>query len=99
MLYEVITVLIRKQREPEFYESKIRETIQQVDRLDALLEQLLHLTRVDSMNAVAKKESINLFQICSSSSKKWKQIADEKNIIIQIHVITSYSIHYTKLYE
>jgi len=81
-----LEVLIRKQREPEFYESKIRETIQQVDRLDALLEQLLHLTRVDSMNAVAKKESINLFQICSSSSKKWKQIADEKNITIQIQI-------------
>ncbi|MDP2058995.1 MAG: histidine kinase dimerization/phospho-acceptor domain-containing protein, partial [Flavobacteriaceae bacterium] len=43
-----LEVLIRKQREPIVYEEKISTIINQVDRLDVLLDQLLQLTRIES---------------------------------------------------
>lgn len=81
-----LEVLIRRQREPAFYEAKIKDTIHLVDRLDILLEQLLHLARIDSYTAIAKKESIKLFELCASVLKKWKQIAAEKNIYITMQI-------------
>jgi signal transduction histidine kinase len=40
-------VLLRKKREPEQYEDKIKEVITQTDRLNQLLDQLLQLARLE----------------------------------------------------
>ncbi len=81
-----LEVLIRKQREPEFYEDKIRDIINQVDRLDTLLDQLLHLARIESGVIFANKESILLLPFLTELTKKWIPVADLKNI--KIHVET-----------
>lgn len=80
-----LEVLIRKQREPEFYEDKIRDIINQVDRVDKLLDQLLHLSRIESGVIFANKESIQLLSITTSLNKKWMSIAELKNNI-KIHL-------------
>jgi signal transduction histidine kinase len=81
-----LEVLIRKQREPDFYKEKITGVIQQVDRLDRLLEQLLQLARIDSSYAVVKHESINLDQIIDMVKTKWAAAAAERNINLHMHI-------------
>ncbi len=78
-----LEVLIRRKRNTEIYEEKISGIIQMVDRLDALLEQLLHLARIDSGKIVARKEPVYLFPVVSATRQKWIAKASGKNIIIQ----------------
>ena len=77
-----LEVLIRRQREPQVYEEKISGVINQVDRLNVLLEQLLQLARIDSSNIIAKNETIPLSQLISVLHGKWKSKAEERGITL-----------------
>ncbi|WP_338356070.1 HAMP domain-containing sensor histidine kinase [Yeosuana marina] len=81
-----LEVLIRKQRDPEFYEDKIRDIINQVDRVDMLLDQLLHLARIESGVIFANKESIELLPFIMPLSEKWIRVADVNNIKIRVDI-------------
>jgi signal transduction histidine kinase len=81
-----LEVLIRRKRTPEVYEEKITGIIQLVDRLDVLLEQLLHLARLDSGKSVLRNESVYLLPIVSSVQQKWKKQATNKNITFRINL-------------
>lgn len=80
-----LEVLIRKQREPHVYEEKIAGTIKEVDRLDALLDQLLQLARIDA-GIAARNETICLAELVSLSEEKWERQAAEKGINLQITI-------------
>ncbi|MBW8325378.1 MAG: HAMP domain-containing histidine kinase [Prolixibacteraceae bacterium] len=80
-----LEVLIRKQREPHVYEEKIAGTIKEVDRLDALLDQLLQLARIDA-GIAARNETICLAELVSLSGEKWERQAAEKGINLQITI-------------
>ena len=56
-----LEVLLRKKREPEQYEEKIRDVIIQADRLNHLLDQLLHLARLESGNIKTAPVDLNNF--------------------------------------
>ena len=77
-----LEVLIRRKRTTEVYEEKITGIIQLVDRLDALLEQLLQLARVDSAKTITTNKSVNLYPVVSSVQQKWEKQAADKNITI-----------------
>lgn len=81
-----LEVLLRKQREPKFYEEKISGVIKEVDRLDALLEQLLQLARIESNKAVARNESVRLAELLNISADKCSQLASSKKITIILNV-------------
>ncbi|HKI88127.1 MAG TPA: HAMP domain-containing sensor histidine kinase [Draconibacterium sp.] len=81
-----LEVLIRRKRSPEVYEQKISGIIDLVDRLDALLEQLLHLARIDSGKTIARSEQVSLLPIVSGIQQKWEVRAAEKNVEIQSHI-------------
>lgn len=81
-----LEVLIRRKRTHEVYEEKISGIIELVDRLDALLEKLLHLARIDSGKIVARSEAVHLSSIVSAIQQKWETRAAEKNITIQQHL-------------
>jgi two-component system heavy metal sensor histidine kinase CusS len=69
-----LEVLLRKKREPDQYEEKIKEVIVQTDRLNQLLDQLLQLARLESGGI--KKELVYLNNQVNESVKKYqKQIA------------------------
>lgn len=80
-----LEVLIRKQREPHVYEDKIAGTIKEVDRLDALLDQLLQLARIDA-GIAARNETICLAELVSLSGEKWERQAAEKEINLQLTI-------------
>ncbi len=81
-----LEVLIRRKRNPELYEEKISGIIQMVDRLDALLEQLLHLARIDSGKTSTRIESIYLLPIVSAVQQKWEIHLVYKNITFHTHI-------------
>jgi signal transduction histidine kinase len=81
-----LEVLIRRRRTPEVYEEKISGIIQLVDRLDVLLEQLLHLARIDSGKTMAHIESIYLLPIASVVRQKWETHAVFKNITFHTNI-------------
>ncbi len=78
-----LEVLIRRKRTPDVYEEKITVIIQLVDRLDALLEQLLHLARVDSIKTIALNESIDLYPIVRGIQQKWEKQAADKSMTVK----------------
>lgn len=93
-----LEVLIRKQREPQFYEDKIRDIINQVDRVDMLLGQLLQLARIESGVTFANKESIQLFPFIMPLSEKWIHVADIKSIKIHIEIPKEATISGDKIF-
>jgi two-component system, OmpR family, heavy metal sensor histidine kinase CusS len=93
-----LEVLIRKQRDPEFYEDKIRDIINQVDRVDKLLDQLLHLARIESGVIFANKESIQLLPLITLLNEKWIPIADLKSIKIHVEIPNEATIFGDKMF-
>lgn len=80
-----LEVLIRKQREPHVYEEKIAGTIKEVDRLDALLDQLLQLARIDA-GIAARNETICLSELVLFLGEKWERQAAGKGINLQLTI-------------
>lgn len=86
-----LEVLLRKKRDPEQYEEKIKEVITQTDRLNLLLDQLLQLARLESGSV--KKERIYLHKILKETELKFRKQIQEKGITISSAVAESVSIH------
>jgi len=77
-----LEILLRKRREPEQYEEKIKDAIGQTDRLNLLLEQLLQLARMESRSV--KKEIISLRLLVKETGKKCEQQLAEKGLQLLI---------------
>ncbi|MDE3184199.1 MAG: HAMP domain-containing protein [Bacteroidota bacterium] len=77
-----LEILLRKKKEPEQYEEKIKEAIGQTDRLNYLLEQLLQLARMESGSI--KKEIISLHLLVSETAKKWEKQMAEREVCLKI---------------
>lgn len=86
-----LEVLLRKKREPEQYEEKIKEVIVQTDRLNQLLDQLLQLARVESGSV--KKETIYLHKILKEAELKFDKQIQEKAMLVTSSIAESASIH------
>ncbi|MFA5419210.1 MAG: HAMP domain-containing sensor histidine kinase [Bacteroidales bacterium] len=81
-----LEVLIRRKREPIMYEEKITNVIEQVDRLDNLLEQLLQLARVDSGSKPVCCSELDLVNLIISRRSMWAHEALSRKIIIHINL-------------
>jgi signal transduction histidine kinase len=93
-----LEVLIRRKRTPEVYEEKISGIIEMVDRLDLLLEQLLHLARIDSGKTMARDESIPLLPVVLTVQQKWETLAVYKNITFHTNVSTDTMVRGDKFF-
>ncbi|MBK9105199.1 MAG: HAMP domain-containing histidine kinase [Saprospiraceae bacterium] len=93
-----LEVLIRKPREQKVYEEKIAGIIQQVDRLDYLLDQLLQLARIESGTTAAKRENISLRKAIDLLAEKWREAASEKQIALSIEVSEHVTVAGDRLY-
>ncbi len=86
-----LEVLLRKKREPEQYEEKIKEVINQTDRLNQLLDQLLQLARFESVSV--KKERIYLHKILKEAELKFEKQIQQKRMLVSTSIAESISIH------
>lgn len=80
----ILEILLRKQREPEHYQAKIKEVIGQTDRLNQLLDQLLQLARLES--STVKKETVDLNKLLEETILKWDKHLSEKNIDVHLSI-------------
>lgn len=79
-----LEVLLRKRREPEQYEERIQEVINQTDRLNQLIDQLLQLARLESGSI--KKEMINIEKLAEETITKYDKQIVEKDIRVKIAI-------------
>lgn len=85
-----LEVLLRKKREPEQYEEKIREAIGQTDRLNQLLDQLLQLARLES--GAVKNDTVYLHPILKAAEVKFYRQIQEKAMRVSSAVTESVSV-------
>ncbi len=93
-----LEVLIRKPRTQEVYEDKIADSIIQVDRLTSLLDQLLHIARLDMRETNVKKETVELAEIATTVLSIMREPAECKSITIESHIPALTQVMSDKLY-
>ena len=93
-----LEVLIRKQREPAAYQEKISGIIQQVDRLDRLLDQLLELARIESGITKPRHERVALAELVSGLTAKWKDAVEGRGITLLTRIPSEVTVTCDKLF-
>jgi signal transduction histidine kinase len=79
-----LEILVRKKREPDHYEEKIKQVIVQTDRLNQLLDQLLFLARAESGSMVTQNEPVSILRLIEEASRKCQKNMDEKGIALHL---------------
>lgn len=77
-----LEVLIRKPRNNEEYQEKINYCITEVNRLNAIVDQLLLLARYENNNQSLKIENISLNSIIIETLSSYSTLIEDKNIQI-----------------
>jgi signal transduction histidine kinase len=77
-----LEVLIRKPRDTEEYKEKIMYCINEVDRLNNLVDQLLLLARFENQKIAAKKEMIALNEVIMESLERFSSKIESSAITI-----------------
>ncbi len=81
-----LEVLLRKRRAPEQYEQKIDQVLQETDRLNKLLEQLLQLSRLEAGNIQPNQEAIELNPFLHAYLEKWEVLLNGKNLHVKTEI-------------
>lgn len=71
----ILEVLIRKPRQTEQYEAKIKLAIQEVNRLQTITDQLLQIAKVENTQISIRKKSLHLHPFLLSLQEKARQSA------------------------
>ena len=78
-------VLIRKPRNEEEYKDKIRSCIDEVDRLNKMVDQLLLLARFENQKSNNKKESVYLNALVLDTLSRYSEKMEAKKISVSTH--------------
>lgn len=78
-------VLIRKPRNEEEYKDKIRFCINEVDRLNKMVDQLLLLARFENQKSNSKKESVYLNALVLDTLSRYSDKIESKKISVITH--------------
>ena len=82
-----LEVLIRKPRNNEEYQEKINYCITEVNRLNAIVDQLLLLARYENNDQTLKIENISLNSIITETLSSYSTIIEDKNIQINAQLL------------
>jgi signal transduction histidine kinase len=88
-----LEVLVRKPREKQEYEEKINFCIEEVNRLNNLVDQLLLLARFENQNQNIKNENVYLNAMVLDCLSRYSQIINDKNLVIKYSFAGEYYIH------
>ncbi len=86
VLKGTLEVTLRRIRTPEEYQEKIKISIQEIDRLSVLADQLLLLARFDSETSAIRREKVSLFPLVDNTLKRYQSIIDEKAQSIKVEI-------------
>lgn len=81
-----LEVLIRKQRKPAQYQEKISQVIREVDRLHAMLDQLLQLARLEGGRTSVHEIPLQINALLASAADKWQPRLAEKNMALHFDI-------------
>ena len=84
-------ILIRRKRTQEEYQDKINYTLKQIDRLDALVEQFLLLSRVENNSLQLKKTNFDLKAEVLHTLERFDLLLHEKQITTKINQLHSFT--------
>ncbi|MBK8702211.1 MAG: HAMP domain-containing histidine kinase [Saprospiraceae bacterium] len=82
----MLEVLTRKKREPEQYEQKIKLVINEVDRLHALIDQLLQLARLESARVPVNMAPVELHEFMEDLASKWTPRLYQKKMTLRLQI-------------
>lgn len=85
-------VLIRKPRNEEEYKDKIRFCINEVDRLNKMVDQLLLLARFENQKSNSKKESVYLNALVLDTLSRYSDKIEAKKISVITHFNTDFYV-------
>lgn len=75
-----IEVALRKQRSGEAYQGVLKSLLEEVQRMEKIVEDLLFITRADSGHIPLENKEVDLVALTRDILKKMKPLAEEKNI-------------------
>ncbi len=81
-----LEVLLRKQREPMQYDEKIKRVIGEVDRLNAMLDQLLQLARLESGHIPVSRIPVDLPALFNARAEEWQPRLQKKNMELRVQI-------------
>ncbi len=93
-----LEVLIRKPRTQEEYESKIKDSLSEIDRITQTLEQLLLLARLDSSSKIKNDEIIALSTLIEEILSRNNNAILLKNVSVELKSDTSENFIVPKYY-
>jgi len=80
-----LEVLIRKPRDTKEYEEKIKYCINEVDRLNNLVDQLLLLARFEGQQFVTNRNEVSLNALIRQAVERFSKEIKKKNITVDLH--------------
>lgn len=92
VLKGTLEVLIRKPRHQEEYEEKIKYCVDEIDRLNHLVDELLILTRFENQKQTLRLENISIKTTIEDSLRQQSRNIQQKNLSVKTN-ISSDDIH------
>lgn len=87
VLKGTLEVLIRKPRQQEEYEEKVKYCVKEIDRLNHFVDELLILTRYENQKQSLKLEGISTKQIIDEILKFFSENIQQKNIHVKTDIL------------
>jgi signal transduction histidine kinase len=81
-----LEVLLRKPRSGEEYVEKIKFCLTEVNRINAIVDQLLLLARFESQKQLIKNEPLNINALLYDITARYSQIITDKSINVEYHL-------------
>ncbi len=91
-----LEVLLRKARQPEQYEERLKDVMAQVDRLNLLIDQLLQLARLEP--GTFKQDSLCLDETVQNIVHKWQKQLVEKDQQVKINIPENIFVQADKMF-
>lgn len=89
VLKGTLEVLIRKPRNSEEYEEKISSSIQEINRISEVVEQLLILARFDKSSQLIAQQSVNLQTALDDVLHRYRVAILDENLSVNVQVSDS----------
>jgi signal transduction histidine kinase len=94
-----LEVLVRKPRSQQEYEEKILYSLEEIDRMTAILEQLLMLARLETYAGSNKASLVVLSRLIEESLSRFESLIAEKKLIIERDIDPSKSARLPHFYS
>lgn len=97
VLKGTMEVLVRKTRSPEEYQDKIVESIQEINRISVVVDQLLLLARFDEKTVYKPQDEIQFETLLDDILTRYKQVITDQQLSIKVAVASYppvFSVYY-----